>query len=159
MSLIEIIRFNSSDIDAHGIDTNLWQGALPPKGRFLQQAGFQMLVLCAVEHQPPAEDFPGVEVLHAPNDDADRPPTRGELRIAMDAASRVILALRNNRKVLVTCWAGRNRSGLVSALVLREHLEISGEAACAIVKMSRPSALINKHFQDCLRRLPAPNSR
>jgi protein-tyrosine phosphatase len=155
--LLILSRFDDQDIDAHALDTNLWQGAIPPQGPKLQQAGFQLLVLCAMEHQPAATEFPGIEVIHAPNDDTNlRHPTREELRIAVAAASRVVEALRNERKVLVTCWAGRNRSGLVSALALREYLGISGSAASAMVRMARPDSLTNSQFQACLDRLQAP---
>jgi protein-tyrosine phosphatase len=148
---------HEGEIDAHALDTNLWQGAAPPMGATLQKAGFQLLVLCAAEHQPPAEHFPGVEVIYAPNDDDDsRWPTREELRIALSAAVRVVEALQKGQKVLVTCWAGRNRSGLVSALVLRKHLGVTGDAASALVKMCRPRALTNSKFQACLSQLDAP---
>lgn len=145
-------------IDAHHIGEGVWQGAVPTPGGIIRDAGFHMLVLCAMEYQLPAEEFPGVEVVHAPNDDDDsRWPTREELRIATNAASRVLAALRANRKVLVTCWAGRNRSGLVSALALREYLGISGSAASALVRAARPHALTNSKFQACLARLPPPS--
>lgn len=142
-------------IDAHHISSGLWQGAAPMPGDIIRNAGFDMLVLCAFEYQPTAEQFPGVEVLHAPNDDDDRLPTRDELRIAMQAAKKVAGALLANRKVLVTCRAGRNRSGLVSAIALHKFLGLSGSQAASLVKMCRPKALTNDYFQMCLDRLPA----
>lgn len=143
-------------IDAHHISDGLWQGAVPTPGNIIRDAGFHLLVLCASEYQLPAEDFPGVEVIHAPNEDDDsRPPTREELKIAVQAAERVVEALQAGKKVLVTCWAGRNRSGLVSALALRKHLGLSGLKVITLVQMCRPRALTNTQFEECLARLPA----
>lgn len=146
-------------IDAHHISSGLWQGGVPLPGTTVRDAGFHVLVLCAMEYQPSADEFPGIEVVHAPNDDDDsRTPTRDELRIAMKASQRVLRALQAEQKVLVTCWAGRNRSGLVSALALHHHLGLSGNQAATLVQMCRPKALTNREFQACLARLPAKRS-
>jgi len=147
-------------IDAHHISSGVWQGSVPAHGTTLRDAGFTMLVLCAMEHQPSADNFPGIEVIHAPNDDDDsRRPTSNELRIAIDASQHVLRALQAERQVLVTCWAGLNRSGLVSALALRKHLGISGSSAIKVVQMMRPKALTNRMFQACLSRLPVPEPK
>jgi len=111
-------------------------------------------VLCANEFQPPANVFPGVRVIHAPNDDAPRRPTRRELRVAEEAAREVAHAVRSRTPTLVTCMAGRNRSGLVTALALRY---LTGEAGCPCachVRDKRPNALSNAYFFDHLARLP-----
>jgi protein-tyrosine phosphatase len=142
--------------DAHPIYPGLWQGSAPKPKDELHKLGYQLLVLCAAEYQPPATLFPGLEVVHAPNDDdPHRAPTRDELRIAMNAAQQVVQALQEEKKVLVTCWAGRNRSGLVSAIALHKLLGISGNRATTIVQMCRPKALTNPQFQACLARIPA----
>jgi protein-tyrosine phosphatase len=141
--------------DAHPIYPGLWQGSAPMVKDELHKLGYRVLVLCAFEYQPPASYFPGLEVIHAPNEDDDqRFPTREELRIAMDAANQVVTALQAEKRVLVTCWAGRNRSGLVSALSLHKLLGISGNKAMTIVKMCRPRALTNSKFEACLAKLP-----
>ena len=130
-----------------------------------------MLVLCAREYQPPhelppqmdgipgfrqASPFPGVKTVYAPNDDYGAwPPEREDLAQALRAARQVAQALKLERKVLVTCWQGRNRSGLVSALALHLHLGCSGLEAIRIVKKARRGALTNPQFNEVLSRLQA----
>lgn len=142
-------------IEASLIYPNLWQGSKPNGGPFLAKENFSLLVLCAEEYQPPAEIFHKVRVVYAPNDDdPHRPPSKEELRIALDAATQAAAALRLNQKVLVTCQMGINRSGLVTGLTLHKLLSISGMEACAMIKQARPWALTNPQFVQCLARIP-----
>lgn len=69
-------------------------------------------------------------------------------------ANRVIRQIQSGRIVLVHCIAGRNRSGLVSGLVARQLLKISGEEALAVVRKARPTALVNPVYEQYLRSLP-----
>lgn len=48
--------------------------------------------------------------------------------------------------VLTYCRAGRNRSGMVNALVVMRLLECSPERAIEIVRAGRKNALANPHF-------------
>ena len=48
--------------------------------------------------------------------------------------------------VLVHCWGGRNRSGLVSALALTRLQGITGAEAVRAVRGVRRGALVNQHF-------------
>lgn len=56
--------------------------------------------------------------------------------------------------VLTMCNAGRNRSGLLSALIVRELSGIPGAAAMDVVREHRPNALANPYFEAFLRGLP-----
>lgn len=49
--------------------------------------------------------------------------------------------------VLTMCNAGRNRSGLLSALIICELTGLSGSVAMDIVRKERPNALANPHFE------------
>lgn len=49
--------------------------------------------------------------------------------------------------VLTMCNAGRNRSGLLSALIVRELSGLPGAAAMAVVRHHRPNALANPNFE------------
>lgn len=144
-------------------------------GPILRRHGFHLLVLCAEEYQPPhqvpgrfqallesfsGEPFPGVEVVYAPNaDDFIVPPSREQLASAVQAAESVVAALRAGKKVLVTCWAGLNRSGLVTALSLHKLRGMSGVAAIQQVKRYRKGALSNPHFQSALANIPSKRNR
>lgn len=149
----------SGMLNAHEIIPGLWQGAAPPEGSRLRDLGFSALVLCAKEHQPKARVFPGVQTFHAPNDDDfSRPPTRDELRIALNAARQVAQIVRRRDTVLVTCWMGLNRSGLVSALALHLLTGHSGFTCIQDVRRARKRALRNPGFLEALLRLEPKSS-
>lgn len=121
---------------------NLYQG-----GALAPLSGFEVLVLCAagVEPEEPIPD--GVEVLRCRLHDC-RPSGAEALRAAHCArlvAERVALG----KRVLVTCLAGLNRSGLVVGLALR-RLGFSPRRAVEAVEAVReargPDALSNPHF-------------
>ncbi len=55
--------------------------------------------------------------------------------------------MRHGERVLVTCAMGRNRSGLISALAMRQAYKITGDHAIAAVRSARgPNALNNPQF-------------
>lgn len=131
-------------IDADEIVPGLWQGSLPPPGGSIRAAGFQMLVLCAREYQLPAEDYPGVQVVHAPNDDHDHHPLdREKLQVALGAAHEVAQAVRGGQVTLVTCAAGLNRSGLVSALSLHLLFGWAGPKCIQQVQQRRTRSAVH----------------
>jgi acetoin utilization deacetylase AcuC-like enzyme len=138
------------ELDASEIADRLWQGACPPKGAVLEQKGFTMAVFCAAELQPLTDDYRGVRLVCAPNDD-DFDLTDARLAAAVDAARRVVEELRLGGRVLVSCAAGLNRSGLVTALALAA-LEPATPMAdhIARVQARRPGALGNPHFVERL---------
>lgn len=145
-------------IDAHEVYPGLWQGSRPVEGSALANLGFRGVVLCAMEHQPTASRFPGLHVVHAPNDDDfSRLPTREELATAIKAARTVASLVSQRKKVLVTCHAGRNRSGLVSALAI--HFLTGKEGLWCVKQITavRPGALRNPGFQQVLANLSAPS--
>lgn len=136
-------------IDADKVYAGLWQGAQPPEGEELGRAGFSLLVLCAQEYQPPSEAFPGVEVVHVPFDDSSFMVSDITLlRLVRPAVLRTIMAVRSGRKVLVTCHAGLNRSGLVTGLALRGLTGMPGAAVVRQLKDRRSLwALSNSQFR------------
>ena len=147
-------------IDAHQIAKNLWQGSIPAPGKGLKRAGFSLVVFCAQEYQPLAWLYSGVDVLYMPlHDDYKHFPHRDDVRAAMQTAADVADAVDGGEKVLVTCVAGRNRSGLVTALALCDLFGVSGQEALEIVQSRRRhatgGALENPQFQKLLRRVPA----
>jgi protein-tyrosine phosphatase len=74
----------------------------------------------------------------------------------VNAVVRQIAAeIRRGGRVLVMCRAGRNRSGLLTALVVRQLTGCSGPEAVAGVRRGRPRALANPHFERYLERLAA----
>lgn len=115
----------------------LAQGAAPPIGVELP---FDVVVLAAMEYQP---DLPGFTVLHVPLDDGPPPSHADRIRIR-GAARKVADYVRAGKRVLVTCWQGRNRSGVISGLALRD-LGLPGAQAAARIRRAR-DGLTNPHF-------------
>jgi len=150
-------------IDCNRVIGNLLQGAFPPPGPHVARYA-QVLVLCAVELQPHAENYPAVRVVHAPIDDApERPMYREELMIARRAARIVRSSLDAGLTCLVTCHMGLNRSGLVSALALMLPAQgvytpdsmtpgcLTSDQAIRLVRRARSDyALGNPQFVDVL---------
>lgn len=66
---------------------------------------------------------------------------------------RLLSYMESGGVVLSMCWGGRNRSGLVSALLVRELTKCSGEQAVGIIQKQRPGSLINLHFVNYLHSL------
>ncbi len=129
--------------EASVVVPNLFMGSRVPPGRLRD---VDLVVFCAEEYQPPAELFPGVTVLHAPLNDDGSPMTALEKLVSLRASSVVARALARGQKVLVTCWQGRNRSGLVTALALRRR-GYPVDRAMGLVRRARGSyALSNQHF-------------
>lgn len=135
-------------IDADRLAPKLYIGSWPKPWEgsdLLRLMGFDTIVLCAQEYQPPAHRFPGLKVIHAPFD--DRPLlSLSDTHIVQTTARQVYGELQRGRRVLVTCQAGRNRSGLVCARVL---MKMSGAPAHLVVdhvQRLRRDALTNEVF-------------
>jgi protein-tyrosine phosphatase len=72
------------------------------------------------------------------------------LEISVELARHI----EHGGRVLTMCNAGRNRSGLLSALIVRELTGLPGAAAMQVVRTHRPNAIANPHFEAFLRSLP-----
>jgi protein-tyrosine phosphatase len=129
-------------IDATEIAPRLWQGSVPPRGPALRRLGFDTLVLTAQEIQNPAAMYPGLRVIHVPLVDRREVPVDEAHRAAQAVAAEV----RAGRKVLVTCFAGWNRSGLVTALALWYLTGWHGQRVLQHVQARRPVSLQNHYF-------------
>lgn len=79
---------------------------------------------------------------------------RGLEFIAFDLAQ----VIHHGKAVIVHCRAGRNRSGLLAALVVRELTGCSGTKALEHVQRTRPNALANDYFCAYLHSLPERGS-
>jgi len=146
-------------VEANEIVPNLWQGSFPQPGGNVRASGFKLLVLCAVELQRDPSDYPGVEVLNAPNyDHIDHKLNAEDERIALDAGLRVEQAVRAGQKTLVTCRAGMNRSGFVTGIALHLLFGWDGDSIIRLIRKKRPMRnghrpLSNADFTAALRKL------
>jgi protein-tyrosine phosphatase len=121
----------------------LAQGSAPPRGVRLP---FDAIVLAAMEYQP---DLPGHDVLRAPLDDGP-PPTQGERALIRRSAHEVARRVRAGQRVLVTCWQGRNRSGVIAGLALVD-LGLPGSQAAQRIRRTR-NGLTNPYFFEMVAR-------
>lgn len=135
-------------IDAHWVGPKLWQGSAPTDAHDL--SSFDVVVLCAREYQP---TLSRVHVVRCPIDDGEL--SAHELAVAWGAASCAADTIRRGGRVLVTCYLGRNRSGLVTALTLHLVTGESGAACVARVQKQRPDSLQNPSFVRALRLVSA----
>lgn len=72
----------------------------------------------------------------------------------IEAAAALLV---DGKNVAVYCYYGRNRSGLVCALIIREALRVPGHVALATLRQLRKGAVGgNEHFVSYLNGLEAP---
>lgn len=145
------LTYESLKYDFDHIVDNLYQGAAPPFGDAVAKLGFDTLVLCAKENQ--REDlYPGIEIVLAPGDDDVRVERMmRDLPTWQQAAQIVAERVASGKKVLVTCMAGLNRSGMVTALALHQITGWSGKDIVEHIQASRDMALCNDTFADYIR--------
>lgn len=137
-------------IDATRIAPKLYQGSYPVTAL---RPMFDVLVLCAKELQHRSPE-PGLTIVHCPLEDDGSPMTRSEWYRAYTTSEVVARYLAGGKRVLVTCAAGRNRSGLVCALTLYRLTALDGEQCIQQIQARRRDALQNDFFVAALRALP-----
>lgn len=122
--------------------------------------GFEVIALCAEEYQPRSAAFGGVaKVYHCPfDDDQEKPLAFATINMVKNVSALIARDLKHGARVYVSCNQGRNRSGLVTALVVRELLGTSGREAKAWVQVHRANALTNSIFTRYLDALPSLNA-
>lgn len=103
---------------------------------------------CSMRHESD-----GIIYLHYPFEDGPLPRDIARLNWFADGLAT---AVECGWPVLSHCGAGLNRSGLVSALIVRRVLNITGAKAVRVVRAARPWALSNQNFAAYLETLPAP---
>lgn len=107
---------------------------------------FSMIVLCAEELQPTLPRFTGTILRPAFRDTPN--PTAAEIRRARAAAQEVAAHVKRGGRVLVTCAAGLNRSGLVVGLALNRLTDWSPEKIVRQIRRARgDDALYNPTFR------------
>lgn len=136
----------------HRIGPRLYMGERPPPDPRIGEV-FDVVVLTSYEYQPKAGDYGRAYIRNVPLDDSDdKPPTRFEKETAEEAGREVADWVRRGKRVLVTCWQGRNRSGWVTGIALIE-LGVPAEKAIHAIRYSRGArALSNDFFVDELRK-------
>ena len=90
-------------------------------------------------------DEPGLAYFNVPIPDGRLKPQRiAELQRWADFIAE---RLRKGLPVLIQCHAGRNRSGLLAAMVVSRYKGITDSEALEYVRQMRPDAVDNAHFE------------
>lgn len=153
-------------LDGVSVWGSLYQGACPPAGRSLGEAGFRALVICSREicDSLRGDDYPGVLVHRCPLLDELAPVTT-DMWKKIDEATGFVFTVRygphpilgsySYAPTLVACQQGKNRSALVAAAAIMRISGCSGTYAVdALRKVSR-RVFSNEHFAESLvRRRP-----
>jgi len=141
----------------------LWVSAMPQSDWDLEAFGVRLVVTLS-DHLPPqaarryewgtrgeAAGDGSIVFLHWPIEDGDLPDTTS-CDLVVDTVCRFLV---RGRPVLVHCNEGRNRSGLVVALAVRQLTGCSGSGAIDAVRSRRSGMLSNRAFVAALEGLPA----
>jgi hypothetical protein len=132
----------------------LWQGGCPVDFDWVREEGISVVVdIADADAHPPAGATDGLAYVKAPLVDADDVP---DPTFTQHLARMVAGFIRDGRTVLVHCTFGRNRSGLLASLVVREVLGVTGAQAVSHVQARRAGTVNNEAFAAWLRTLPAP---
>lgn len=133
----------------------LWHGGCPVDFPWVRRAGIDVVLDVAdADAYPPADEIDGLIYLKSPLVDHDTLPDEG---LTLRLAGLVAGLIGDGHRALVHCTFGRNRSGLMATLVVRELLGVSGAEALAHVRSLRDGAANNEVFSAWLEGLPAPS--
>jgi hypothetical protein len=140
------------------IDGLLYMGSTPAKwspreerDRWLSENVDHLVVLC---NREPEVDLPDVEVLHMPLVDSHK---TVDPRIPQVVVPNVVGWLTQGEPTLVTCLAGRSRSGITCGLALRELYDLTGEEALEKLRAGRPRAIKREGPEAWFKALPRPS--
>jgi len=140
-------------LDMQWIIPGLAQGSYPEPLKDAFRVA-DVLVLCAKELQARNVNAPpGKMIIRIPmDDDIYRPVNRQNAMRFHQTAELVANHVRAGRRVLVTCAAGMNRSGVVTALALMRVVRMPPRNAIALIRQRRPRQgdaypLMNPLFQ------------
>ena len=131
----------------------LWQSGLPEDWSALRAQVDAVVDLADAGQGPSGDDLGALTYLKAPLEDGEQLPDPVLLTHLTDLVADLV---RGGRRVLVHCTFGKNRSGLLMTLVVRELLGVDGATALAHVRAVRHRAVNNEGFARWLSELPAP---
>ena len=151
---VDLPGVDPADPPTELIEGRFWHGGCPVDFDWVHESGIDVVLdLADADAYPPAEQIEGLIYLKCPLVDQEDLPDPG---LTLRLAALVAGLVRDGHQALVHCTFGRNRSGLVATLVVRELLGLSGPDALAYVQARRDRAANNDTFAEWLASLPAP---
>ena len=152
---VELPGVEPADPPTELIPGGLWQGGVPVDFDWVRATGITAVMDFAdPDTYPPAGATEGIVYLKAPLVDGSDVP---DPTLTVPLASLVAGLIEDGYRVLIHCTFGRNRSGLMASLIVREALGPSGEEAMRYVQERRRGTVNNETFAAWLRTLPAPD--
>lgn len=148
------VLFPSTGVGVYEVWENLYQSALPETSEDWDQVWKLVDVAVSLGSRPQSlcPDLPTGRAHVAWNIEDGPVPDERTLRTLSWAVADWV---EGGRRVLVHCGAGINRSGLLTALVVRLLTGQSGQAAAEHVRQRCPDALVSREFSGYLNGLPA----
>jgi len=162
----ETLNWTTDPVDLPGVEPadpptelvpgRLWHGGCPVDFDWVRRTGIDVVLdLADADAYPPADEISELMYLKCPLVDQEELPDPGlTLRLAHLVAGLV----RDGHQALVHRTFGRNRSGLVVTLVVRDLLGLTGAEALDYVQSRRDRAANNDTFAAWLESLPAPTA-
>jgi protein-tyrosine phosphatase len=136
------------------LDRRLWISGSPIDWEWVHETGITVVTDVADPGPAPSPDAVGaINYLKDPLVDATELPPRSQLQRLV---RRTCTAVRIGQRALVACTFGKNRSGLVVALCLRELYRCTGPQALDVLRKRRHRAVNNATFADYVSRLGRP---
>ena len=138
----------------HPSGGSLWQGGRLSSGNvpMLDKAGIKAVMFGAIEFQPHLPDrFDVLRVRAYDNPFMSQDEANRYAACADEVSDMLAAYIAGGENVLSSCWAGWNRSGLMTATTLMK-LGIPADLAIARVRAARgPSALGNPVFVEIIK--------
>ncbi|GIG29054.1 protein-tyrosine phosphatase family protein [Cellulomonas marina] len=154
---VELPGVRPADPPTEMLPGRLWHGGIPVDYDWARATGITAVIDVAdPDAHPPAGATDGLLYVKSPLVDGEDLPDAG---LVLRLASLVAGLMADGHQVLVHCTFGRNRSGLLVSLVVREALGLPGDEALAYVQQRREGTVNNTAFAAWLRGLPAPEDR
>ncbi len=151
---VELPGVEPADPPTELIPGSLWQGGVPVDFDWVRATRITALIdLADPDTYPPAGATDGLVYLKSPLVDGEEVP---DPAVTLRFATLIAGLVEDGYRVLVHCTFGRNRSGLMASLIVREALGLSGEEAMRYVQERRDGTVNNESFAAWLRSLPAP---
>ncbi len=159
------VSWTTDPVDLPGVDPadpptelvpgRLWHGGCPVDFAWVRDTGIDVVLdLADADAFPPAGEIEGLTYLKCPIEDGDELP---DPAVTLRLAALVAGLVDEGRQALVHCTFGRNRSGLLVTLIVRELLHLSGSEALDYVQERRDRAANNEVFAAWLASLPEPD--
>lgn len=125
----------------------LWQSSIHVDKEWVRQH-----IDLIIDISSPDEQLivPGVRRWYTPIVDGEVEGEGAILELCREGAATLV----GGKRVLVVCGWGRNRSGMVAAVMAAYATGAPGEEAVALVQGTRPRALNNDGFVELVRRVP-----